>query len=240
MNLGGGYHLAFSGGKDSIVMYNLCVMAGVKFTAHYSVTTIDPVEVLRFVKKYYPDVIWDYPYYKGKRTNAYELVALKGLPTRLRRFCCDVLKEQNGRKGDYILIGVRAEESPKRATYEKIDTFKGRTMLRPILDWTSIDIWNFISKYNLPYPSLYDEGHKRLGCILCPLACRNARVRDYNEHPQHVKAIEKNVAKFLETHPNTSLYKWGKTPHEIVYYWVHLSPLESAKGPCLDHYLEKR
>ena len=29
-----GYYLAFSGGKDSCVCYELCKMAGVKFTAH--------------------------------------------------------------------------------------------------------------------------------------------------------------------------------------------------------------
>jgi len=39
-----GYYLAFSGGKDSIALYRLAEMAGVKFDAHYSMTTIDPPE----------------------------------------------------------------------------------------------------------------------------------------------------------------------------------------------------
>ena len=37
-----GYYLAFSGGKDSITCYHLLKMAGVKFDAHYSITTVDP------------------------------------------------------------------------------------------------------------------------------------------------------------------------------------------------------
>ena len=45
-----GYYLAFSGGKDSQVIYELCKMAGVKFKAHFSCTTVDPKEVLHFIK----------------------------------------------------------------------------------------------------------------------------------------------------------------------------------------------
>ena len=37
-----GYFLAFSGGKDSQAVYHLAKMAGVKFDAHYSLTTVDP------------------------------------------------------------------------------------------------------------------------------------------------------------------------------------------------------
>ena len=51
-----GYYLAFSGGKDSVVIYDLAVKAGVKFDAHYSVTGVDPPELVRFIKQQYPDV----------------------------------------------------------------------------------------------------------------------------------------------------------------------------------------
>ena len=40
------YYLAFSGGKDSQAVYHLCREAGVKFDAHYSLTTVDPPEVI--------------------------------------------------------------------------------------------------------------------------------------------------------------------------------------------------
>ncbi len=54
-----GYYLAFSGGKDSVVLKRLAEMAGVKFDAHYSVTTIDPPELTQFIRKYHPDVKWE-------------------------------------------------------------------------------------------------------------------------------------------------------------------------------------
>ena len=51
-----GYYLAFSGGKDSIVIKRLAEMSGVKFDSHYNVTTVDPPELVGFIKKYHPDV----------------------------------------------------------------------------------------------------------------------------------------------------------------------------------------
>ena len=51
-----GYYLAFSGGKDSQALYHVAVMAGVKFQAYMSATSVDPPEVLRFVRTQYPQV----------------------------------------------------------------------------------------------------------------------------------------------------------------------------------------
>jgi len=53
-----GYYVAFSGGKDSIVVYDLVKRAGVKYDTHFSVTTVDPPEVLQFIRNYYPEVEW--------------------------------------------------------------------------------------------------------------------------------------------------------------------------------------
>lgn len=52
-----GYYLAFSGGKDSVVVKALANMAGVKYDAHYNVTTVDPPELVQFIKEKHPDVI---------------------------------------------------------------------------------------------------------------------------------------------------------------------------------------
>jgi len=51
-----GYYLAFSGGKDSVVIKALADMAGVKYDAHYSLTTVDPPELVRFIKEKHPEV----------------------------------------------------------------------------------------------------------------------------------------------------------------------------------------
>ena len=56
-----GYYLAFSGGKDSLVIYHLAKMAGVRFEAHYHLTTVEPPELVHFIRRNYPDVMIDYP-----------------------------------------------------------------------------------------------------------------------------------------------------------------------------------
>lgn len=56
-----GYLLAFSGGKDSVVLKALADMAGVKYQAGYNVTSVDPPELVYFIREKYPDVEWNYP-----------------------------------------------------------------------------------------------------------------------------------------------------------------------------------
>jgi phosphoadenosine phosphosulfate reductase len=51
-----GYWLAFSGGKDSVCLLRLAEMSGVRFDAHYNNTTVDPPELVRFIKWRYPQV----------------------------------------------------------------------------------------------------------------------------------------------------------------------------------------
>ncbi|HET6456314.1 MAG TPA: phosphoadenosine phosphosulfate reductase, partial [Armatimonadota bacterium] len=50
-----GYWLAFSGGKDSVVLKALADISGVKYEPHYSVTGIDPPELVRFIRDIHPD-----------------------------------------------------------------------------------------------------------------------------------------------------------------------------------------
>lgn len=110
-----GYFLAFSGGKDSQCIYHLAEMAGVKFDAHYSVTSVDPPELLRFIKKQYPDVIWDHHYYPdGRKKTMWNIIETHTIPpTRNARYCCADLKESGG-KGRVVITGVRWYESVKR------------------------------------------------------------------------------------------------------------------------------
>ena len=56
-----GYYVAFSGGKDSCVILDLVKRAGVKFDAHINLTTVDPPEVIRFVRQQYPEVTMEKP-----------------------------------------------------------------------------------------------------------------------------------------------------------------------------------
>ena len=109
------YFLCYSGGKDSDTIRILAKLAGVKHELHYSVTSVDPPESVRYVKQI-EGVIMDYPRYKdGKVKTMWNLIPKKKIPpTRLIRYCCTELKEQSG-KGFVKITGVRLAESVKRA-----------------------------------------------------------------------------------------------------------------------------
>lgn len=85
------YNLGFSGGKDSVVLLDIAKRSGVKFEAVYSNTTIDPPGTIPFIRENYPEVKIVNP-----RESFLQLVARKGLPSRQRRFCCEILKENYG------------------------------------------------------------------------------------------------------------------------------------------------
>lgn len=122
-----GYFLAFSGGKDSQCIYHLARMAGVKFEAHYYVTSVDPPELIYFIREHYPDVIFDVPHDEdGKRISMWSLISKIGLPpTRSRRFCCAELKETSG-DGRMVVTGVRWAESARRKENRGVVNIDGK------------------------------------------------------------------------------------------------------------------
>jgi phosphoadenosine phosphosulfate reductase len=168
-----GYYLAFSGGKDSIVLYDLAVKSGVKFDAHYSQTGIDPPELVAFIREHYPAVAWDKP-----KERMWSLIERKGLPTRRFRFCCQVLKERGGRDRT-VVTGIRSAESTRRMKRQMVENSKPhQSLLHPMIDWLTEDVWGYIRANHLPYCSLYDEGFGRLGCVLCPMTSTAQAWRD--------------------------------------------------------------
>lgn len=122
-----GYYLAFSGGKDSQCIYHLCEMAGVKFDAHYRVTSVDPPELVNFIKHQYPDVKREIPRNKdGKPITMWNLIASKTMPpTRISRYCCKELKETGG-DGRVTMTGVRWAESKKRKDNQGLVTIQNK------------------------------------------------------------------------------------------------------------------
>lgn len=218
-----GYWLAFSGGKDSVALKGVADLSGVKYEAHYSLTNVDPPELVRFIKTF-PDVIIDRP----KKTMWQLIVERRMPPTRIVRYCCLELKESSG-EGKVTLTGVRWDESvarKKNRNLVNIGNSKKRTvfndendesrraveqcyrtrktLVNPIIDWTDDEVWEFIREYKLPYCKLYDEGWKRLGCIGCPMANQEPQFERWPEYKKlyiHAfqRMIDKRRADGLET-----------------------------------------
>ena len=111
-----GYYLAFSAGKDSQALYHIAELAGVRFDAHMNLTSVDPPEVIRFVKRAYPEVDLIKP-----KKSIYQLAVEKQiLPTMRVRWCCAEYKEMSG-AGRVTLIGIRHQESSRRAKRNEVE-----------------------------------------------------------------------------------------------------------------------
>ena len=131
-----GYYLAFSGGKDSVVCKHLLDMAGVKYDATYRVTSVDPPELVRFIKEHHPAVKREVPRYPvdyrnerlaGKPITMWNLIPEKVMPpSRHRRYCCAMLKESGG-DGRVTVTGVRWAESKARKENQGIVTIMSKT-----------------------------------------------------------------------------------------------------------------
>lgn len=234
-----GYYVAFSGGKDSCVIKHLCQTAEVRFDAVYNNTTIDPPELVRFIKEHHPEVVWNNP----KHGNMLHRVATapKVPPTRAGRWCCEEYKERGG-GGRVKVFGVRAAESParKRRWNEVSEDMDGSTAICPIVYWSTAEVWTYLRGHGVPYCSLYDEGWERLGCVGCPLASPANQAREFERWPKYEakwkQAVIRNWERWKDV-PNTKTGKPRyhakfKTGEDFWQWWRHYRAPDYVRDDC--------
>lgn len=189
--------VSFSGGKDSQVTLDLVsrVIPPDDFMVFYSDTGMEippSIEIWEKTKKYYTSL---YPQLKfhlahNPQKDTVELWEKFGLPSRIHRWCCTVVKTAplyrdlkhlngNGKQPNVLVFeGVRAEESSKRETYDRIGKqVKHNNVInvRPIFSWNLTEIFLYLFSRNLVINQGYRYGLSRVGCIICPFSS------DWNE-----------------------------------------------------------
>lgn len=215
-----GYYLAFGGGKDSLVIMDLAIKAGVRFDSHYHLS-MDPPELVMFVKQNYPDVLIE-----KSGFNYWNLIVEKGFPLRKRRWCCEYFKEHGG-EGRGVITGVRWAESSRRKNRRMVETTFSKTrfalpqrfILNPIVDWTTPDVWEYIAENRISYCSLYDEGFKRLGCVMCPMTSGVNAQLEYRRHPKIAKAYENAFDRLYEKKKDKYGSRWS-SGREMFFWWL--------------------
>lgn len=217
-------YVAFSGGKDSTVLWGIVcdaaradgIPVGQYAQRHYNITGMDPPELIYHMRENCPDLQWHM-----YEESFWRLVVRKGPPTRIARWCCAELKERGG-MGCVCCTGVRWAESVRRKTTRaSFEVFgrresrmlfndndearrqfehcvpKSKRMCNPLVDWTDDNIWNYIRDRGLPYCRLYDEGFDRLGCIGCPMA-GGGRWKEFSRWPKYkelyIRAFDRMLA----------------------------------------------
>ena len=136
----------------------------------------------------------------------------------MMRWCCDVLKKEPSKDIPlkHRVMGIRAEESVRRAGRPRIDSYKGRQILyKPVFHWREWHVWDFIDYHDLPYPSLYDEGFSRIGCVVCPflMGGNMAKVEIHKARwPKYYKLFEKAVADWFANYRTSPREHQQATP----------------------------
>jgi phosphoadenosine phosphosulfate reductase len=237
-----GYYVCISGGKDSSVIQQLCIMAGVKCQFYHSHTGLDHPETVYFIrreKKRLEELGYSLKIRYPKETLESLVKRKKMLPTRLARYCCAELKETGGRDR-VIVTGVRKAESTQRksrALAETIENKKsdkiviqndntdtrrsveqclllGTISINVIIDWTDEEVWEFIKKYNVPYNPLYDMGYKRVGCVGCPMSTKKRQELD--NMPKYKERWMRLCKYFVES----GIYTKFHTAKELYDWWT--------------------
>lgn len=101
---------------------------------------------------------------------------LPNAPFKISDRCCEELKKKPSKMyekatGRKAYLGMMAADSDLRElTYMKrggCNSYGRSTSSWPVAIWTEKDIWDYLTRYNIPYSKIYDHGFSRTGCMTC-------------------------------------------------------------------------
>ncbi len=184
--------VGFSGGKDSQVVYDLCKRSGIEFKAYFN-HAFESCETLNFIREHYPEVIFRRFVKQGF---FYNIVKNHNciLPTTGLAYCCEDYKHDAKNVYPCTILGIRRAESKARSKRKTFEV-KNKTLLKkqnavfreyfnenctgigstsiiqlkPIVDWSDEEVWNYIKRHNIPVNPEYTHTN-RVGCVICPKA----------------------------------------------------------------------
>lgn len=250
--------ITYSGGKDSDVLLRLAINSGIPFEVLHSLTTADAPETVyhvrdtfrRMEEKGVKCVIDAHVQPDGKCATMWNLIPKKMVPpTRIKRYCCEVLKE-NGGRGRFIATGVRWDESSRRKNSRGVievshrdknkrlilmddndesrmqfETcqLKGQRTVNPIVGWTTADVWDYVAMEHIPVNPLYRCGFCRVGCIGCPMAGKS-RTMEFAMYPKiklaYIRAFDRMLEERRRRGKMDGGMRWGETGVDVFNWWM--------------------
>lgn len=243
--------LAYSGGKDSEVCLELCRRAHIPLEVIHHLTTADAPETIYHVRNVFRQLelegiscSFHLPRYKGQPTSMWDLIVRKGWPpTRMQRYCCQVLKEGSTSRRA-VVLGVRAAESRNRKdavvaelwghSRKDVTQFdfdngderiiapcqqKAEIKIQPIVEWSDSDVWSFLRDAKVDVNPVYNLGFQRVGCVGCPMAGK-VRYREFRVWPAFEKLYRTTFDKMLHRRWENGKFNSWHSADDVFRWWM--------------------
>lgn len=98
-------------------------------------------------------------------------------------------------------------------------------IVNPIYKFTEQDIWNYIHFKGLKVNPLYAKGHKRVGCVGCPLAGAKQMKKDFEDYPKYRENYVKAFDRMIEKRKEKGLpFKKAQNGEELMRIWLREDP----------------
>ena len=113
--------------------------------------------------------------YRDPRWNYFVRQKVRSLPIEDPDLCCYLHKVQPMQKALQDLMawitGIRRDQTATRSHAKILELQEdGLLKINPLLNWTKVDVENYIKEHNLPAHPLLAKGYRSIGCAPCTVA----------------------------------------------------------------------